>query len=166
MRLEPNLSEVSSSSNAHRHSSIEGCCGGGAATASTGLPSSSTVPSILVPAPGDRRTYWWNRLQFRGPLLARRTGEREALFLTLLCALDMYTTLWWVLNGHAVEANPHLEWTFRLNNPVLFVFLKCATCLPALLLAPLLAQRHPLLVTWLLRGVIVAYIGVYLASVK
>ena len=116
-------------------------------------------------ASSERRVSWWTKLKFRGPLLARRAGEPEALLLTLICAIDMYTTIWWVLTGFAVEANPHLAWTFRVH-PIAFVIVKCASCLPALLLAPVLAQKYPKMVAWLLRIIIVVYIGAYLAFVK
>ncbi len=114
----------------------------------------------------DRRNVWRvTELQFRGPLRVRRAGEREALLLTFLCALDMYTTLWWVMTGSAVESNALLAWTFN-HHPLYFVALKSAACLPALLLAPRLARNHPRFTVWLLRGILVAYIGYYLMNVK
>jgi hypothetical protein len=133
-----------------------------------GSPSTAQAATFSPSGPAgssERRNAWWNNLQFGGPLRARRAGEPEALILTLICALDMYTTIWWVLTGRAVEANPHLAWTFHLH-PVAFVFVKCATCLPALLLAPVLAQKHPKFVTWLLRAIIVIYVGAYLTFVE
>ena len=105
------------------------------------------------------------RLSFRGPLLMRRAGEREASLLTLICALDMYTTLYWVLMGHATEANPRLAWTFS-HHPIWFVVVKCASCLPALCLAPHLAQRRPQFTVWLLRAIIVIYIAYYFVNVR
>ena len=103
-------------------------------------------------------------LQFRGPLLMRRAGEKEALALALVCALDMYTTLYWVVMGQAIEANPLLAPTFQAH-PVAFVAVKSLSCLPALFLAPRLARRHPRFTVWLLRAVIAAYIAIYLRFV-
>ena len=105
------------------------------------------------------------RLQFGGRLLARRAAERETLLLALICALDMYTTVYWVVNGQAIEANPLLAPTFEAH-PMAFVLTKSLFCLPALCLAPRLAQRHPHFTIWLLRAIIVGYIGIYLAAVK
>ena len=102
--------------------------------------------------------------RFHGKLWVRRTGEREAFFLTLICALDMYTTLWWVITGRATEANTNLAWTFE-HHPIVFVLVKCLSCLPALLLAPRLALRHPVFTVWLLRAIIVFYVGYYLLNV-
>lgn len=105
------------------------------------------------------------KLHFNGVLRVRRTGEREAFVLTLICALDMYTTLWWVMTGRATEANSNLAWTFE-HHPVLFVLVKCISYLPALLLAPRLARRHPVFTVWLLRAIIVFYVGYYLLNVR
>lgn len=110
-----------------------------------------------------RRARGWS-LRFGGHLLARRVGEREVLVLTLICALDMYTTLFWVLSGHATEANPLLARAFDLH-PITFVLVKCVTSLPALLLAGRLARRHPRFTVWLLRTITAAYIGIYLTYV-
>lgn len=120
--------------------------------------------STHSPAPQHQtRTRW--RPRFSGPLLARRAGEREAILLTLVCALDMYTTLWWVLTGRAIEANPLLAWTFA-RDPLTFVLVKSGSCLPALVLAPRLGRRHPRFATLLLRGVLAAYVLIYLGAVR
>jgi hypothetical protein len=129
----------------------------------------SVSPTLTVAAggnsvAGDKRRGRL-RLWFGGPLLARRTGEREALVLTIICALDMYTTLWWVITGEATEANDNLAWTFE-HHPVTFVLVKSLSCLPALLMAPRLARRHPRFTVWLLRGIIVAYVGYYLMAAR
>jgi hypothetical protein len=108
---------------------------------------------------GERRKR--GSLQFGGRLQARRAGEAEALILGLLCTLDMITTLWWVAFGHASEANGLLAWTFQVH-PAAFVVAKCASWLPALLLAPILARRRRKLTVWLLRAIIVLYIAGYL----
>lgn len=99
-------------------------------------------------------------LRFGGQLQARRAGEREALVLGLICTIDMLTTLWWVVFGQADEANALLSWTFR-SHPATFVLVKCATCLPALILAPRLAERRKTFTVWLLRVIIVLYVGLY-----
>jgi hypothetical protein len=122
-----------------------------------------TEEAGVIATPAERRR--GPRVSFRGPLLLRRAGEREAFLLTLICALDMYTTLYWVLTGHATEANPRLAWTFN-HHPVWFVVVKCASCLPALFLAPYLAQRRPQFTVWLLRTIIVTYLAYYFVNVR
>ncbi|MFM7320024.1 MAG: DUF5658 family protein [Armatimonadota bacterium] len=109
-------------------------------------------------ADDDRRGRW--RFRFRGPLRLRRAGEKEAFLLTVICMADMFTTLWWVVSGAATEANPMLGWTFR-NHPAAFVAVKCASCIPALVLAPRLAQSKKRFTVWLLRLIIVLYVGLY-----
>ena len=105
------------------------------------------------------------RLYFNGPLRIRRTAERETLILALINALDMYTTVYWVAMGHAVEANPLLAPTFQ-THPLAFVLTKSLFCLPALYLAPRLAQSHPRFTVVLLRAIIAAYVGIYLMAVR
>lgn len=105
------------------------------------------------------------RLRFGGPLQVRRVGEKEALFLALICAVDMYTTLWWVTHGIALEANPLLAWTF-LKHPVLFVVVKSFSCLPPLLFLTAMAQKRPAFTVLMLRVAIVAYIIIYLMNVR
>jgi hypothetical protein len=105
------------------------------------------------------------RLNFFGPLRLRRAGEKEAFLLAVICALDMYTTLWWVLHGEATEANPFLAWTFN-HSPLWFVAVKCLSCLPAIFLLTTLAQKRKTLTVFLLRFAIVAYIAVYVGNVR
>ena len=98
------------------------------------------------------------------PFDLKRPAAAEVLILLLVCAVDMYSTVYWVRAGVAIEANPLLAWTFHVH-PVLFVLIKTATFLPTLALAAFLARRHPAKVTLLLRGVILAYIAIYLIGV-
>ena len=108
---------------------------------------------------GPKKKFDWSRA-----LRVRRAGEKEALLLTIICALDMYSTLWWVVNGNAHEANALLAWTFSIN-PALFIIVKGASCLPALLLAPRLAQKHPKLVIYLLRTILACYLASYVGGI-
>ncbi|MBC7809430.1 MAG: hypothetical protein H7145_25125, partial [Akkermansiaceae bacterium] len=66
--------------------------------------------------------------------------------------------------GQATEANPLLAWTFEWH-PLMFVLVKAGTFLPTLLLAAYMARKHPRTVVFLLRFVIIAYIGIYLVGV-
>jgi hypothetical protein len=116
------------------------------------------------PSLTERRGNKW-QFTLGGRLLCRRAAEKEALVLGVICMLDMYTTLFWVIRGEATEANPLLAWTFD-SHSVVFVLIKSASCVPALILAPRLAQKHPLFTVWLLRGVIVYYIWYYFTHVK
>jgi Domain of unknown function (DUF5658) len=121
----------------------------------------------LTPAPSvktERRAGKWQFI-LGGRFLCRRAAEKEALILGAICMLDMYTTLFWVLRGDATEANPLLSWTFERHS-VVFVLIKSASCVPALLLAPKLAQTQPKFTVWLLRGVIVFYLYYYFTHVK
>lgn len=120
--------------------------------------SAATTVVDAARAARERRGRW--RPRFWGPLYLRRAAEKEAFILTAICMLDMYTTLYWVVAGHATEANPMLSWTFQ-NHPATFVATKCATCLPAILMAPRLAQRRKEFTVWLLRGIIFAYLALY-----
>lgn len=98
------------------------------------------------------------------PFDLKRPAALEIMILLFICAADMYSTVYWVQTGQAIEANPLLAWTFHLH-PAVFVVVKAATFLPTLFLASLLAQRRPDLVTKLLRCVIAAYIIMYLGGV-
>jgi hypothetical protein len=95
----------------------------------------------------------------------RRAGEKESVLLGLICAADMLTTLFWVMSGEAVEANPILGWTFN-GHPIIFVVVKCIACIPALILAPKLAQSHRHFTIWLLRIIIFAYVALYFGFAK
>jgi hypothetical protein len=125
--------------------------------------SSANVMSFPYSSAGERRRPW--RPHFRGPLRMRRAAEKEAFLLAVICALDMYTTLYWVVMGYASEANSLLAWTFN-HHPALFVVVKGISCIPALVLAPRLAQKHRNFTVWLLRLVIVAYVFFYLSYVR
>ena len=98
------------------------------------------------------------------PFSLKRPAAVEVMLLTILCAVDMYTTIYWVKMGQAVEANPLLSWTFHIH-PLVFVLVKGGTFLPTLVLAIFLARKHPRIVTGLLRFVLFAYVGIYLIGV-
>ncbi|MFM7187770.1 MAG: DUF5658 family protein [Armatimonadota bacterium] len=95
----------------------------------------------------------------------RRAGEKESVVLGIICSADMLTTLYWVMTGQAEESNPVLGWTFA-GHPVVFVITKCLACMPALILAPKLAQSHRIFTIWLLRAIIVVYVAVYFGFAK
>ena len=100
------------------------------------------------------------RLIFRGPMQLRRSAEKEAFVLGVICMADMFTTLYWVTMGYATESNHLLAWTFDIH-PLTFVLVKSASCLPAILMAPALARQKKTFTIWLLRAIIVAYILTY-----
>lgn len=95
----------------------------------------------------------------------RRAGEKESVVLGVICAADMLTTLFWVMTGQAQESNPVLGWTFT-GHPIVFVIIKCLACMPALVLAPKLAQTQRIFTVWLLRVIILAYAVVYFGFAK
>ena len=111
-------------------------------------------------SPESDQRYSGLRLLFGGRFRVRRTGEKEAFILALICMTDMFTTLFWVTFGYATEANHLLTWTFR-GHPITFVLIKSISCIPAILMAPRLAQRHPTFTVWLLRAIIVVYLVTY-----
>jgi len=84
--------------------------------------------------------------------------------LIILCAVDMYTTIYWVKTGQATEANPLLAWTFHMH-PLVFVLVKAGSFLPTMILASYMARKHPRVVTGLLRFVLLAYVAIYLIGV-
>jgi hypothetical protein len=104
------------------------------------------------------------RLSFGGPLYIRRAAERETFVLLLVSYIDMMTTLFWVSNGTATEANPLLQWTFS-HHPAAFVVVKMLATLPAIFLAPKLAEKHPTFTIWLLRAVIAVYLWIYFSNI-
>ncbi|MBC8141758.1 MAG: hypothetical protein H7Y38_10005 [Armatimonadetes bacterium] len=116
----------------------------------------------------ERPTYYSSMKEFRHmitrPFDVKRPAALEVLILLILCAVDMYSTVYWVRTGVATEANPLLAWTFDIH-PVVFVLIKAATFLPSLALASFLARKHPAKVTNLLRFVILAYVSIYLVGV-
>ena len=69
----------------------------------------------------DRRGRW--KPNFSGRFRMRRAGEKESVFLGIICAADMLTTLYWVMTGQAEESNPVLGWTFD-GHPVVIVIIK------------------------------------------
>lgn len=109
----------------------------------------------------DDKRFAGLRLLFKGRFYLRRAGEREAFILALICMADMFTTLFWVVFGYATEANHLLAWTFS-GHPVTFVLIKSLSCIPAIVMAPRLAQRHRTFTVWLLRAIIAAYVLTYL----
>ena len=111
----------------------------------------------------ERRGRW--KPNFSGRFMMRRAGEKESVVLGIICAADMLSTLFWVMSGQAQEANPMLGWTFK-GHPIVFVVIKCLACIPALVLAPRLAQSQRTFTEWLLRIVIVSYIALYFGFAK
>ena len=98
------------------------------------------------------------------PFDLKRPAAVEVMILLVLCAVDMYSTIYWVKMGQATEANPLLAWTFHIH-PLLFVLVKAGTFLPTLVLAAFLARRYPRPITGLLRCVLLAYVTLYLIGV-
>lgn len=103
-------------------------------------------------------------LEFGGHFKALYPGEREAMILALVCAIDMLTTLWWVTHGIASEANPILAWTLQ-HHPLLFVLFKCATFLVPLFLVTRLGRERPEFTRCALSIACIAYITIYTLAV-
>lgn len=94
----------------------------------------------------------------------RRVISPETLWITVLCLLDLATTLYWVSHGHAHEANPLLAHCLSLGSGH-FVATKTAMFLPSLMVAEWYLPRNPSLVRRTLRAVMAAYVLIYTATV-
>jgi hypothetical protein len=88
----------------------------------------------------------------------------DSLLLAGICLLDMFSTLYWVHAHMAVEYNPYMNfWLQRGYAP--FCIAKITSFLPLLIVAAAYRQRRPRLVRVALRGAIVLYLAIYVASV-
>jgi hypothetical protein len=88
----------------------------------------------------------------------------DSLLLFGICMLDMLSTLYWV-NAHvAVEMNPYMNFWLR-HGYAAFCLAKISSFLPLLIVAAAYRERRPRLIRHALRGSIVLYLAIYVASV-
>lgn len=94
----------------------------------------------------------------------QRTVSIEVVWVAAICILDLATTLQWVTQGQAREANPVMA--HFLNQGVMpFIAAKLFTFVPALVAAEWYRPRNPRLIQKLLRWVIAIYLFIYVAGI-
>lgn len=86
--------------------------------------------------------------------------SREALFLMLVCTLDLISSAILFHQNLATEANPVLRWAAEMGT-VPFCLAKAATFVPALIVAEWYRRRRPQFVKLLLRSASVVYVFLY-----
>jgi hypothetical protein len=84
--------------------------------------------------------------------------------LAVICLTDMLSTLYWVHTHQATEANPLMAHWLR-NGDVSFCISKLLSFVPFLIVAAYFRPRRPRLIAVALRGTIVLYLLIYVASV-
>ena len=92
-----------------------------------------------------------------------RCGWESAL-LTLICTADMLSTLYWVHMNQATEANPWMAHWLE-HGDAMFCLMKLLSFLPFLAVAYYYRPRRPRLIAVALRGTLVLYVLMYVASV-
>ncbi len=90
--------------------------------------------------------------------------SRESLLLATICVADLITTLWFVRDGNAMEANPIMRHYLELGIWP-FVVAKSAMVLGPLVILEWARTRRPRFVTSMLRLGILLYLGSYGAVV-
>jgi hypothetical protein len=84
----------------------------------------------------------------------------ETIWLTVICLLDLVSTLILVSEGHAEESNPILE-PLLTNNPPMFVVVKLMSFLLPLAIIESVRDRAPGFITVALRAGIAGYLFIY-----
>jgi hypothetical protein len=84
----------------------------------------------------------------------------ESLLLFTMCVADMTSTLFFIHNQMATEANPVMA-SMLNQSDFMFCFTKTLSFLPFLLIAAYYRPRRPRMITVALRGTVVLYALVY-----
>ena len=100
----------------------------------------------------------------REPFLLGRTVSQDVTLLAMICLVDLATTLWWISQGQAREANPLMAY-FLQQGHVPFIVAKLVFFVPALVIAEWYRPRNPRFISRLLQGVTVAYLAAYLIGI-
>lgn len=95
--------------------------------------------------------------------LSRRVSA-ETLWITLICLLDLVTTLYWVTHGMAQEGNPVLAYFLDMGIAP-FILAKVVTFVPAIVVAEWYRPHNPALITRAMRWVIAGYLVIYVSGV-
>ena len=88
----------------------------------------------------------------------------DSLLLMLICTADMCSTLYWVHQGAASEANPWMAFCLQ-HGDLAFVASKLLSFLPLIAFAAAYRARRPRLIALSLRGTVALYAAVYLVAV-
>lgn len=88
----------------------------------------------------------------------------DSMALLLICIADMLSTLYWVHQGVATEANPYMAYWLRQGDAQ-FCMAKILSFVPLLLVAAYYRERRPRLVAVTLRGSIFLYMLIYVTAV-
>ena len=89
----------------------------------------------------------------------------ESLILAVICAVDMFSTMWLVGAGHAVEANPLMAFYIHAGGLAAFAGAKALMFLGPIFSLEVLRRRRPLFVRTALRLAVVLYLAVYCVGV-
>lgn len=109
-----------------------------------------TLP-LQSPSPDDHRPVFFR------PVMA------ETIWVSFICMADLLTTLYFIGQGHAWEANPLMRYFLQMGT-VPFIVAKVMTFVPALSLAEWYSRYKPDMVRGLLRWVIIGYLALYIAG--
>lgn len=117
----------------------------------------NTVPASV---PGDSLAIRWPARLSGHPLLK----YWEIGCFAALCTADMLSTLYWYLHGEATERNPLLS-HWLAKSVTAFCIAKLVSFVPLLVICAIYRRRYPKLIVFGLRVAIIAYVGIYVASV-
>jgi hypothetical protein len=98
------------------------------------------------------------------PPTLRRHVSAEAVWLTVICLVDLLTTLWWVSQGQAGEGNPVLAYYLDKGH-VPFILAKLFMFVPSLIIAEWYRPRNPVFIHRVLRWVVILYLTIYAVGV-
>lgn len=87
--------------------------------------------------------------------------SNESLILVAICLADMFSTLYFVLTGAAVEQNPIMAACFR-QSPGMFVFVKMISFVPFVIAVELYRKKNPDFALKACRCAIVLYLVTFI----
>jgi len=105
-----------------------------------------------------------DRLQIEQGAVTTRSVSYESMLIAGICMLDLVTTLFWVSQGMAREANPLMNHFLQMGAAP-FVLVKVLTFMPAIVAAEWYRPHNPVLVLRTMRWAIFLYISAYLIGV-
>lgn len=90
----------------------------------------------------------------------------ESIILSLICLLDLCSTLFWVAYRDAAEANPLMAFYLKNHGVTGFILAKCVFMAMPLMIAEWARRHNPRFVHKALRLAIFAYLTLYLLGVS
>lgn len=88
--------------------------------------------------------------------------SRESLVLIVICLADMFSTLFFVMRGAAVEQNPIMAACLK-HSPAAFILVKLASFVPFVIAVELYRRRNPAFARLACRSAIVLYLVTFVA---